>query len=87
MISEDVSATHKTLRPILVAVNAIHAKSGGGITYLRNVLPILAENQSVKLHLFIHKDQFELFYPIHENKLAEILEDKLPTKLSNFFIL
>ena len=50
-----------------VVINGLHAKSGGGVTYLRNVLPDLAEMPELELHLFLHKDQFHLFYPVHEN--------------------
>jgi hypothetical protein len=49
-----------------IVINGIHAKSGGGITYLRNILPLLADKPNTELHLFIHKDQFELFYPLDE---------------------
>jgi glycosyltransferase involved in cell wall biosynthesis len=49
-----------------IIINGIHAKSGGGITYLRNILPLLSDMPNTELHLFIHKDQFELFYPIDE---------------------
>jgi len=49
-----------------IVINGIHAKSGGGVTYLRNILPLLANMPNTELHLFIHKDQFELFYPLDE---------------------
>jgi len=53
--------------PFCVIINGLHAKSGGGVTYLRNILPELARMPNVELHLFLHEDQFDLFYPINEN--------------------
>ncbi len=54
-------------RPLRVLINGAHAKSGGGVTYLRNILPELAAQPGLELHLFLHKDQFNLFYPVSEN--------------------
>ena len=53
--------------PLRVVINGTHSKSGGGVTYLRNILPHLAAMPELELHLLLHKDQFELFYPISEN--------------------
>ena len=65
--------------PVLrVVINGIHAKSGGGVTYLKNILPILANIPNIEMHLFIHKNQFELFYPIDE-KVNVILLSFKPT--------
>ena len=65
--------------PVLrVVINGIHAKSGGGLTYLKNILPILANIPNVELHLFLHKSQYELFYPIDE-KVNVILLSFRPT--------
>lgn len=44
-----------------VIVNALHAKTGGGVTYLRNILPFLASEPGLELHLFLHEDQYPLF--------------------------
>ncbi|OAN48142.1 hypothetical protein A6A04_05140 [Paramagnetospirillum marisnigri] len=41
--------------PPRVLVNAVHSKSGGGLTYLRNVLPLLARDWDV--HVAIQADQ------------------------------
>ena len=49
-----------------VLINGIHAKSGGGVTYLRNILPLLSEDPELEIHLFLHRDQFELFGVIDE---------------------
>lgn len=48
-------------KKIRVLVNGIHAKSGGGVTYLRNILPILADDDDLEIHLLLHRDQSELY--------------------------
>lgn len=45
---------------IRVLVNGLHSKTGGGLTYLRNVLPLLEQDPSVEVHLCIHDSQEEL---------------------------
>ncbi len=57
-----------------VLVNGIHAKSGGGVTYLRNIMPLLAADDELELHLFIHRDQFSLFGTIHERIRIHLLD-------------
>ena len=57
-----------------VLVNGIHAKSGGGVTYLRNIMPLLAADDELELHLFIHRDQFALFGTIHERIRIHLLD-------------
>ena len=52
---------------IRVVINGIHAKSGGGLTYIRELVPRLAKLDDLEVHLFLHKDQFPLFYPIDES--------------------
>ncbi|HER25744.1 MAG TPA: glycosyltransferase family 1 protein [Rhodospirillales bacterium] len=54
-------------RKIRVVVNGIHAKSGGGLTYIRELVPRLARLDDLEVHLFLHREQFPLFYPIDEN--------------------
>ena len=51
----------KSLR---VLINAVHSKSGGGLTYLRNVLPLLAREMDV--HVAIQADQEADVRPISE---------------------
>jgi len=46
---------------VRVIINALHAKSGGGVTYLRNILAPLARAEGLELHLVLHVDQYELF--------------------------
>ena len=59
---------------IRVLVNGIHAKSGGGVTYLRNMLPLLAEDEALELHLFLHRGQCDLFGSVDEKVQVHILE-------------
>ncbi|MDP6258897.1 MAG: hypothetical protein QGH63_07385, partial [Rhodospirillales bacterium] len=56
-----------------VLVNGIHAKSGGGVTYLRNILPLLAEDQELEIHLFLHREQFDLFSFLNERIRIHLL--------------
>lgn len=44
-----------------VLVNAVHAKSGGGVTTLRHLLPALAAQPGLTLALAIQRDQRPLF--------------------------
>ncbi len=53
-----------TDRKVCVVINGIHAKSGGGVTYLRKILPELANETTLNVHLLLHEEQFRLFYPI-----------------------
>ena len=55
-------------------INAIHAKTGGGVTHLRNILPFLAEDGRLEIHLFLHASQFERFAPLHEGVRAHLFE-------------
>lgn len=48
-------------RPLALLVNGLHAKSGGGITYLRAMVPRLAAAPGVTPHLCLHESQRELF--------------------------
>jgi glycosyltransferase involved in cell wall biosynthesis len=42
-----------------ILINAVHARAGGGVTYLRNLLPLLAAEDDLELHLIAHPDQQE----------------------------
>ena len=66
---------HEFLRSnrIRVLVNAIHAKSGGGVTYLKNLMPLLAEDKELEIHLFLHRDQFKIFGSIDERIRLHLL--------------
>lgn len=43
----------------VVLINALHAKSGGGITYLKNILPHLASDNRLDIHICVNGDQME----------------------------
>ena len=51
-------------RPVRVLINGIHAHSGGGVTYLRNLLPPLAADADLEVHLCLHEHQRETLAPI-----------------------
>ncbi len=50
-----------------IMINALHARSGGGVTYLHNMLPLLDADESLEVHVCLHNDQAKI----------------LPTKLTN----
>ncbi len=69
MEKETISAAEPE-RPagaIRLVINGIHAKSGGGVTYLRELIPRLAAFPDFEMHLFLHRDQLAQYYPIDEN--------------------
>ena len=47
--------------PVRVLINALHARSGGGVTYLRNVLPRLGADPGLEVHLCLHESQLDTF--------------------------
>jgi len=47
-----------------ILINAVHAKSGGGVTYLRNLLPRLAAMPALDLHVAVQRDQAAMFAEI-----------------------
>lgn len=58
---------------VRVMINAIHARSGGGVTYLHNILPLLAKDARLELHVFLMENQMELFHPIDERVRVHLL--------------
>lgn len=48
------------LKPVRILLNALHAKTGGGVTYLRNILPLISANPKFEFHLCIHEDQVDI---------------------------
>lgn len=44
-------------KQIRLLINALHARTGGGVTYLRNMLPLLAKDPDLEVHLCAHEDQ------------------------------
>jgi len=47
-------------RPIRLLFNALHSKSGGGITYLENMLPLFVNDKEFDVHICIHESQEKL---------------------------
>ncbi len=68
---------------IIVVINGIHAKSGGGVTYLRRVLEHFTAHENITFHLFLHKDQLELFHPLDSDVRLTVFDFK-PTLFSTF---
>ena len=53
-------------RPTKILLNALHAKTGGGVTYLKNIVPLIVKNPNFDLHLCIHEDQLDIFPEISD---------------------
>jgi glycosyltransferase involved in cell wall biosynthesis len=51
-------------QPLCIVINGVHAKSGGGVTYLRRMLPELAREPGIQIRLVLHEDQRSLFEPV-----------------------
>ena len=49
------------MKPTTILINAVHAKSGGGVNYLRNMLPRLAVMPELACHVAVQRDQATLF--------------------------
>ena len=47
-------------KPLRILINALHARTGGGVTYLRNMLPLLANDPMLDVHLCAHEDQQDI---------------------------
>jgi glycosyltransferase involved in cell wall biosynthesis len=63
-MSTTISHQDAAPQPFRIAINASHAKTGGGVTYLRQMLPLFAAEPGVSVHLILHRDQLPLFDPI-----------------------
>ena len=75
--SDDLIPEKDLTRRLRIVINGTHAKSGGGVTYLRAILPELVKQQGIELHLFLHRDQVEHFYPICEGVRLQLFDHKL----------
>jgi glycosyltransferase involved in cell wall biosynthesis len=49
-----------------LAIDAVHCKTGGGLTYLRNMLPLLAAAPGFELYLYAAADTLALLAPIDD---------------------
>lgn len=61
-------------KPVRVLINGLHVKSGGGVTYLSSLIPHLADDPRLELHLFIHTSQYGLFGDVDERVRLHVLE-------------
>jgi len=67
----------KTVRkPTKVLLNALHAKTGGGVTYLKNILPLILSNPDFELHICIHKDQQDILPGLGESVPLHVFDFK-----------
>lgn len=55
-----MTSSRTARRPIRLLVNGLHSKSGGGVTYLTNMLPQIAADKDVEVHLCLNEDQRDL---------------------------
>lgn len=68
--------------PIRVVFNAIHARSGGGITYVMNLLPALAASAAFDVHIIIHVSQYARFAELDERVRIHVVDFKESTLFS-----
>lgn len=59
---------------IRLLFNGLHSKSGGGLTYLNNILPLMAADKYIDLHLCIHEDQRDFLPENLENTTIHTLD-------------
>lgn len=65
--------------PIRVVFNAIHARSGGGVTYVMNLLPALAAIGDFDVHIIIHVSQYARFADLDERVRIHVVDFKETT--------
>lgn len=61
---------------IRVLINGLHSKTGGGVTYLRNLVPELAKLGGLELHVLLHENQYAQFRELGEAARIHLLEIK-----------
>jgi len=54
---EQIVTSVSSSGPFRLLINGLHARTGGGVTYLRNMLPLMANERDVEIHLCAHEDQ------------------------------
>ena len=52
--------SQNTQKPVRVLINALHSKSGGGLTYLNNTLPLFNKDPRIDVHIYLHRNQLDL---------------------------
>jgi glycosyltransferase involved in cell wall biosynthesis len=66
-----------------ILINALHARSGGGVTHLRAVLPYLVDDPRLEIHLVFHPSQITGLQPIpkgvhvHDMELLRVRDSYL----------
>jgi len=70
----EARSTAQLKKPLRLLFNGLHSKSGGGLTYLRNLLPLLAKERDIDVHLCVHKDQQDLLPENLENVTIHYLD-------------
>ena len=63
-------------QPVRLLFNGLHSKTGGGLTYMRNILPLIASEQDIDVHLCLHEDQRNLMLGSHDNITTHYLNFK-----------
>ena len=71
--------------PVRVMLNALHAKSGGGGTYLHNMLPILSALPEIEVHVVLHRSQEKLFSSVLANVTTYYIETEGSLARTIFF--
>lgn len=59
---------------VRILINGIHARSGGGVTYLQNILTPLADDERLQLYLCLHRDQLDLFGKIDNRVQVRVFD-------------
>ena len=63
-------------RPLRIIINGAHAKSGGGVTYLRRLLPVLAQQPDLSCTFSFKRTNSNFFYPICDNVHVTLFDHK-----------
>lgn len=63
-------------KPVRLIINALHAKAGGGLTYLAAVLPRLAAREDLQVNLLIHESQRFLTAPANSRITYHVADFK-----------
>ncbi|MCH7937450.1 MAG: glycosyltransferase [Proteobacteria bacterium] len=61
-------------RRIRLLFNGLHSKTGGGLNYFRNILPLFAEEPDIEVHVCVHEDQRDFVPHDQENITVHYLD-------------
>lgn len=62
--------------PVKILINALHAKTGGGVTYIRNILPLISNSPVFEIHICLHRNQIDLLSRIDSRVHIHTLDFK-----------